>query len=84
VDVHFTWDEEKAARNIQKHGVSFQEAGTVFSNPLAVIFDDEAHSIVERREIIIGHSANSRRNRSRVCEFITCQRRDVMVSLGCD
>lgn len=54
------WDRGKASQNIQKHGVSFEEATTVFSNPLALIFDDEWHSQVEDREIIIGHSANDR------------------------
>jgi uncharacterized protein len=56
----FTWDEEKAAANHKKHGVSFEEAQTVFDNPLAVIFDDEAHSNTEPREIIIGHSVRNR------------------------
>jgi uncharacterized protein len=46
----------KAAANLKKHGVSFEEAKTVFDHPLAVIFNDEAHSIGEQREIIIGHS----------------------------
>ena len=45
---------------MKKHGVSFEEAKTVFDNPLAVIFDDEAHSIDESREIIIGHSQRNR------------------------
>jgi uncharacterized protein len=45
---------------LKKHGVSFEEAKTVFDNPLAVIFDDEAHSLEERREIIIGHSQRNR------------------------
>jgi uncharacterized protein len=52
----FEWDESKAASNLKKHGVSFTEAKTVFANPLAVVLDDEAHSIGEKREIIIGHS----------------------------
>jgi uncharacterized protein len=56
----FTWDNRKAAANRRKHGVSFEEAQTVFSNPLAVIFDDEAHSAGEQREIIVGHSARGR------------------------
>ena len=47
-------------------GVTFEEAKTVFSNPLAVIFEDEAHSADEAREIIIGHS---RRNRILVVSF---------------
>jgi uncharacterized DUF497 family protein len=56
----FTWDHDKAAANQKKHGVSFAEAQTVFDNPLAVIFADEAHSDSEAREIIIGHSARNR------------------------
>ncbi|QKQ72325.1 BrnT family toxin [Nostoc sp. TCL240-02] len=47
--MEFEWD-------LKKHGVSFEEAKTVFGNSLAVIFDDEAHSIDEQQEIIIGHS----------------------------
>ena len=57
----FTWDQDKAAGNITHHqGVSFDEASTVFNDPLARIFDDEIHSSHERREIIIGHSINHR------------------------
>ncbi|NJP12140.1 MAG: BrnT family toxin [Leptolyngbyaceae cyanobacterium RU_5_1] len=56
----FEWDESKADANLKKHGVSFEEAKTVFDNPMAVIFDDEAHSIDEQREIIIGHSRKNR------------------------
>ena len=55
-----TWDDDKAAANQKKHSVSFEEAQTVFDNPLAVIFDDAAHSDSESREIIIGHSARNR------------------------
>ena len=57
--MEFEWDESKAKANLTKHGVSFEEAKTVFDNVLAVIFDDEAHSVGERREIIIGHSRNN-------------------------
>ena len=53
----FEWDPKKAASNIQKHGVSFDEAVTVFKDPLAFIFDDMTHSEQEHREIIIGMSA---------------------------
>ena len=56
----FEWDESKADANLKKHGVSFEEAKTVFDNPMAIIFDDEAHSIDEQREIIIGHSRENR------------------------
>lgn len=55
--MRFEWDPAKAATNIRKHGVSFDEAVTVFKDPLAYIFDDESHSEEEHREIIIGMSA---------------------------
>ena len=58
--MEFEWDALKAAANLKKHGVSFEEAKTVFENPLTVIFDDEAHSADERREIVIGHSQQNR------------------------
>jgi uncharacterized DUF497 family protein len=58
--MEFEWDQLKATANFKKHGVSFEEAKTVFYNPLAVIFDDQAHSVDERREIIIGHSQQNR------------------------
>lgn len=59
--MEFEWNESKAATNFKKYGVSFEEAKTVFDNPLAVIFDDETHSFVnERREIIVGHSRENR------------------------
>ena len=56
----FEWDRRKAASNVGKHGMTFEEASTVFSDPLAFIFDDEDHSADERREIIIGHSHSGR------------------------
>ena len=56
----FEWDNNKARSNLNDHGVSFDEASTVFDDSLARIFDDEEHSIEERREIIIGHSVNNR------------------------
>jgi hypothetical protein len=52
----FEWDESKKISNLEKHEISFEEAKTVFDNPLAAIFDDPQHSIGEIREIIIGHS----------------------------
>ena len=56
----FQWDPAKAAKNIRKHGISFDEAVTVFKDPLAFIFDDMEHSKDEHREIIIGTSALSK------------------------
>jgi uncharacterized DUF497 family protein len=53
----FEWDPTKAANNVRKHGITFDEAVTVFKDPLAFIFDDMAHSEQEHREIIIGMSA---------------------------
>ena len=56
----FEWDAFKAAENLKKHGVGFDEALTVFADPLARIFDDPDHSGIEQRELIIGHSVNQR------------------------
>jgi len=58
--VQFEWDPKKASSNFRKHGVTFEEALTVFFDPLARIHDDPDHSIGERREIIIGNSATGR------------------------
>lgn len=58
--LRFEWDKNKAATNLQKHGVSFDEAVTVFDDPRAPIFDDEDHSEDEAREIIIGYSKSNR------------------------
>lgn len=58
--MEFEWDDAKAASNLRKHGVSFEEALSIFDDPLAAIFDDEEHSQGERREIIIGHSDRHR------------------------
>src|SRR5438105_1090699 len=60
MSLEFEWDEEKAASNQKKHKVTFEEAATVFADPLAAIFDDEGHSGKEQREIIIGQSAENR------------------------
>ncbi len=60
MSLEFEWDQEKAASNQQKHRISFEEAATVFADPLAAIFHDEVHSEQEQREIIVGHSAKNR------------------------
>lgn len=52
--------QKKGHINWVRHGVSFDEATTVFDDPLARIFADEPHSIDEKREIMIGHSINER------------------------
>lgn len=54
--MEFEWNPDKAIINIEKHGISFQEASTVFDDPLSVTFPDPSHSIRENRCIIIGVS----------------------------
>ena len=56
MSVRFEWDDDKAKVNLKKHKVSFDEACTVFGDPLAKIFSDDNHSSEEIREIIVGHS----------------------------
>ena len=58
--VVFEWNAAKAKANIHKHGVSFDEAATVFLDPLALTFPDPYHSGGEEREITIGHTAGHR------------------------
>jgi uncharacterized DUF497 family protein len=43
MSLEFEWDEDKASTNEKKHGVTFDEAASVFADPLAVIFDDQVH-----------------------------------------
>lgn len=58
--MRFEWDENKAAGNLVKHGVSFEEAATVFGDPLSDTFDDPDHSADEHRFVIIGMSEEGR------------------------
>ena len=58
--LRFEWDDEKARRNLSKHGVSLEEAQTVFDDDLATIRNDEDHSVVENREIIVGRAESGR------------------------
>jgi uncharacterized DUF497 family protein len=52
----FEWDDNKAVANHAKHGVSFEEAATVFGDPLSLTIPDPAHSQVEDRFVIMGRS----------------------------
>ena len=52
----FEWDKEKAIANLKKHGVSFEEATTIFSDPLSSTIPDPSHSQEEDRYVIIGLS----------------------------
>ncbi|MFN6473757.1 MAG: BrnT family toxin [Nostoc sp. SerVER01] len=56
----FEWDENKAASNVSKHRVSFEEAKTVFDDPLYVDFYDPDHSDDEERYLIVGESDQGR------------------------
>ena len=58
--MEFEWDQKKAAENAQKHGVTFQEAGTVFGDPLAITFEDPDHSTNEDRYLTFGLSQQKR------------------------
>jgi uncharacterized DUF497 family protein len=77
MSLEFEWHSRKAAVNRRKHGVTLEEAATVFGDPLAAIFSDEAHSVGEVREIIIG---SSDLNRLLVVSFT--ERRGKIVSLA--
>jgi uncharacterized DUF497 family protein len=55
--VQFTWDPTKAVANLQKHGVSFEEAVTVFADPVAALLEDGLNS---KRSILIGQSDKGR------------------------
>ena len=56
----YEWDPRKAKSNLRKHRVSFEEAASVFLDPLAVTYPDPDHSGDEFREITVGHSARGR------------------------
>ncbi len=58
-EIRFEWDENKAISNFQKHGISFVEAATVFSDINAVLFDDPDHSEDEERFILLGLSTKA-------------------------
>jgi uncharacterized DUF497 family protein len=58
--VRFEWHRPKAEENLRKHDVSFDEAVTVFYDPLSATFDDEEHSADEARLITVGYSARGR------------------------
>ncbi len=58
--IEFEWDPVKAARNLEKHGVPFQEAATVFGHPLAITYYDPDHSEDEDRFLTFGNSGERR------------------------
>ena len=58
--LRFEWDPKKAATNRSKHGVSFEEASSVFGDSLSVTIHDMEHSIAEERFVTLGYSAQQR------------------------
>lgn len=58
--MQFECDPKKAKSNYKKHGVSFEEAVTVFYDPLSATFDDPDHSEAEGRFVTIGYSSRNR------------------------
>lgn len=58
--MRFQWDSNKANSNQQKHGVTFEEALTVFADPLAITIENPKHSTGEFRPLTIGNSSQFR------------------------
>jgi hypothetical protein len=56
----FEWDTRKGAAYAKKHGVTFEEACTVFGDPLAILMPDPDHSIAEQRYVLLGTSSRHR------------------------
>jgi uncharacterized protein len=83
--MEFDWDLEKAATNARKHGVTFQEAATIFGDPLAITFEDPDHSTNENRYVTFGLSLGERllvvshthrKNRTRIISARLMDRRE--------
>lgn len=78
--MHFEWDGSKAASNLNKHRVSFDEAVTMFYDPFAATFRDPDHSQDECRLVTVGYSARGRLlvvshvERGRVIRLISARR----------
>ena len=58
--MRFEWNARKAAANVRKHGVSFDEAASVFLDSLSATGDDPDHSLDERRFVTFGNSSSGR------------------------
>ena len=58
--MRFDWDPRKAGENLRKHGVSLDEASSVFDDPLGITYQDPDHSDEERRWVTFGYSASNR------------------------
>lgn len=73
-EVRFEWDPRKAAANAAKHGVTFDEARSVFYDEDALLIDDPDHSKSEERFILMGSSVHAR-----VLVVVHCYRRSASV-----
>lgn len=73
-EIYFQWDENKNAVNKKKHGISFEEAKTVFYDEEALLIDDPEHSKDEERFIILGFS-----NMANMLVVCHCYREDETV-----
>jgi uncharacterized protein len=60
VERRFEWDANKAARNLNNHGVAFEEAATAFADPMFITVVDDEHSVDEERYITLGMSSRDR------------------------
>jgi len=60
VKPRFAWDAGKAAKNMEKHAVLFEEAATIFEDPMFIMLVDDEHSVDEERYITIGLSEHGR------------------------
>jgi hypothetical protein len=58
--MNFEWESEKAAENLKRHGVSFEEAATAFGDPLSITIGDPDHSEAEDRFILLGMTFRGR------------------------
>jgi uncharacterized DUF497 family protein len=58
--LQFVWDREKAAANLRKHSVDFEEAATAFGDPLSITIPDPDHSAGEERWVLVGESGAGR------------------------
>lgn len=84
----FEWDSKKAAVNLKKHDVTFQEAATVFGDPLAITFQDPDHSENEERQMTFGSSLQNRlivvshmerKNRTRIISARLMNRKEKVI-----
>ncbi len=74
----FEWDEEKAATNVRKHGITFEEASAVFHDPHSITIFDPDHSVDEDRFIDLGYS-----NRERLLVVVYTERNNKIRIISC-